>query len=87
MDTDKVSRRLGKERRVSLMFAWGLGFLLRIVVYCMCPLRHQGTGENKDGGPGVIPWSQGGLALSCQVPVVWNAHMMALSGYSHLVLP
>jgi len=28
----------------SLFFALGLGFLLRIVVWCMCPLRHPGTG-------------------------------------------
>lgn len=31
-DMDRASRRLRKERKVSLIFAWGLGFLLRMVV-------------------------------------------------------
>lgn len=41
----------GKE---SLIFALGLGVLLRIVLWCMCPSRHPGTGKNKDNSPGVL---------------------------------
>ena len=33
---------------MSLIFAWGLKFLLAIVVWCTCPLRHPETGQNKD---------------------------------------
>ena len=42
-DIDRVSGRLGKERRVSLILAWSLGFLLRIVGQHTCLLRHPGT--------------------------------------------
>ena len=38
----------GKEKSMSLVFAWGLGFLLSIMVRYMCPLRHLGTGQNQD---------------------------------------
>lgn len=34
--------------RVQEVFAWGLGFLLTIVVRYTCLLRHPGTGQNKD---------------------------------------
>lgn len=37
--------RLGKERRVNLIFAWHLGFLLRFVVWCMCPLASSSKDE------------------------------------------
>ena len=46
---------LGKETHMSLIFAWGLGFLLRSMVRCKCPLRHPGTNENKGKGPGLEP--------------------------------
>lgn len=49
-DTDKASRRCRKERREKPIFAPGLGFLLTVVVWCMCPLRHPATGQNKDRG-------------------------------------
>lgn len=38
-----MSGRLRKERRVSFIFAWDLGFVLRIVVQCVCLLRHPGA--------------------------------------------
>lgn len=34
VDMDRPFRRLRKERRMSLIFARGLGFLLRMVVWC-----------------------------------------------------
>lgn len=40
---DGTSGRLGKDRRVNLIVAWGHGFLLGIVVQCPCLLRHPGT--------------------------------------------
>ena len=43
-DTDGVSGRLGKERSMSLVFVYDLGILLRIMVWCMCSLRHPRTG-------------------------------------------
>ena len=42
-DTDTASERLRKERRMSLVSTWGLGFLLKIVVWYPCLLRHPGT--------------------------------------------
>lgn len=42
-DIEWRSRRLEKERSKSLIFVQGLGFLLRIVVWGTCPLRHSGT--------------------------------------------
>ena len=47
-DAGGESGRFRKERRKSLVFAWGLYFLLRTVVWYMCPLRHPGKGQNKD---------------------------------------
>ena len=47
--TDRVSRRL-RSKGESLFFAWGLGFLLMIVVWCTGPLWHPETGLNKDRG-------------------------------------
>ena len=60
---DRVSGILGKERRVSFIFAWGMPFLLRMVVYYTCLFRHLRTGQNKDGCSGVLQkslmsWSQ-----------------------------
>lgn len=37
-----------KGKSMELFFAWGLGFLLAIVVWCACPLRYPGTGQNQD---------------------------------------
>lgn len=46
-EMNRTSGRLGKEKTMSLVFAWGWGLLLAIVVWCACPLRHLGTGQNK----------------------------------------
>lgn len=59
--------------------ALGLGFSLRIVVWCMCPLRYPGTGWNKHDSP----WSQQLLVLISLAPMVQN---MALSSHFHLAL-
>ena len=42
--------RIWQKRSMSLIFAWGLGFLLMTVVWHTCPLRYPGTGQNKDRG-------------------------------------
>ena len=68
------------------------GFLQRIVVWCTCPLRHPGTGQNKKKGPGVlhqslILYSHRVLVSRCLVPVVWNTYRMASTGHFHLVIP
>lgn len=34
--------------RMSLIFAWDLGFLLSMVVWCSCPLRHPWFGQNDE---------------------------------------
>ena len=47
-EIDRASGRLRKEKRQSLAFAWGLGFLLRTVAQCVGLLRHPGTGQNKN---------------------------------------
>ena len=65
----------GRLRKESLIFLQGLGTLLRIVMWCACPLRHPGTGRNKDRCPGIfhtslIPWSQGLLVPMCLASVV-----------------
>ena len=58
----------------------GLGFLLMIVVWHMGPLRHPGTGWNKDRASvhpkSLISWSQGDLVSRCLASVIWNRHMM-----------
>lgn len=41
-DIDRASGRLRKERRLSSIFAWSLGFLLGTVVWCTCLLKHPG---------------------------------------------
>lgn len=41
-------RRLRKEKSTSLVFALSLGFLLDIVVWCMCPLMHPRNGTRTD---------------------------------------
>ena len=43
-----IQETLKRKRRVCLIFAWGLGILLTIVVWCMCPPRYPGTGQNKN---------------------------------------
>lgn len=35
----------------SLIFAWRLGFLPTIVVWCMCPLGHPEVGQHEDKVP------------------------------------
>lgn len=42
--TDGPSRRLGKEKSMSLLFVQGVGFLLKMVVCCPCRIRHPGIG-------------------------------------------
>ena len=49
------TERLGNsDRKKNLIFAWGLGFLLRIVIWCMCLLRHPETIQNKNKRPGIL---------------------------------
>lgn len=50
---------------MSLLFVWGLGFLLVIMFCCTCPLRHLGTNWSElrqDTGvlhKSLLPWHQG----------------------------
>lgn len=37
-----------KEKSISFILSWGLGFLLVIVVWCACPLRYPRNGQSKD---------------------------------------
>lgn len=47
-NTDGLSvPRLGKERK-SLGFVRGVEVVMTIVDWCICPLRHAGTGQNED---------------------------------------
>ena len=73
-ETNGVSGRLGKEKSMSLLFAWGLEFLIVIVVWCTGPLRYPGTGQSKDRGQvSFISHSfpkVGVLAKRCLEPVV-----------------
>ena len=48
VDTDIASERFGKERRVSLIFAWGLGFLSRTAVWYTGLPRHPGIKTSGD---------------------------------------
>lgn len=42
----KMLRDSERKRRMNLVFAWGLEFLLRIVIWwCTCLLGHSGTGR------------------------------------------
>lgn len=84
--TDRVSGRLIKETVLSLFGVWVFLFCFEDQVWCTCPLRHPGTGENKDKGPAVIPWSQEVLALRCLVLEVWNTGIIASSGHPYLAL-
>ena len=45
---DRMSGTVRKERRESHLHLESGGFLLTIVVWCLCPLRHPETGQNKD---------------------------------------
>lgn len=55
---------------------------MAIIVWCTCPPRHPGTGQNKTGSRCPLKVTHfrkpGVLALKCLVPEVWNRHMMAL---------
>lgn len=69
-------------KRGSLVFAWGLGFFLAIVVWCVCLLRLAGIGQNKDRvqvhhKPLFLESEGLGMEMS-----VWNRHMMALPGHA-----
>lgn len=47
-DTDRAPRRLRKKKKEKgYHLIWGLKFILAIVVWCMCPLRHLVTGQNR----------------------------------------
>ena len=59
--------REGREQETHLCSGSG-GFLWGTVVWLACPLRHPGSGQNKDEGAGVSPWSQAALARRCVQP-------------------
>ena len=87
-DTDRVSVQEPQKGKEGISFLFGVwGFLLRMEFWYTHLLRHPGMDWNKDKGSGVTPWSQGFLALRNVAPVVWNVHVIASSGHSHLVLP
>lgn len=45
-----MSGKLGKEKSMSLLFVWGLEFLLVIIVWCTGPLSYTEIGQSKDKG-------------------------------------
>ena len=59
--------RKGREQE-NLLCSGSGGFSWRTVVWHACPLRHPGSGQNKDEGSGVSPWSQAALAWRCLEP-------------------
>lgn len=78
-DTEEHLGDSERKRRESLIFAWGLGFLLRIVVWCVCLPRHR---EQK----GVFRYPlyatyalEPGVLVS---PRSWKTFMLTLPGHS-----
>lgn len=83
---ERVQVQWETQKGESLVFAGGLGFLLRIVIWCILLAGIQKPARTKRRARS-YSLEPGALDLELSRPVVWNTHRIASAGYSHLVLP